>query len=188
MKNKKDKIKKYDGMLQKHIDKKDFVKVIRTFKDREENVGGFILFLTKEFLILQIDNEFTFDGYAIIPKHRFDSIRCNKFDKTSKKIYKGEGLLDSLYGFNQTICLTTWQKIFIDLKKLDYHVVVECEDKEEPEFIIGPIKRIYKDKVNIQFYDPAGNLDNKSTSVKYKEITILKFGDRYSTTFKKYLK
>ena len=188
MTDRKDKIKEYDNVLQKHIDKKDFIKINRTFKDREENISGFILLFSKDFLLLQVDNEFMLDGYAIIPKHQFDSIRCNKFDKTFRKIYKDEGLLSTLYGIDQTISLKSWPDLFSNLKKLDYHVVVECEDKDEPDFIIGPIKRIYKDKVSIQYYDPTGKLDNKLTTAKYSEITIVKFGDRYTTIFRKYLK
>jgi len=184
----KDKIKEYDNVLQKHIDKKDFVKINRTFKDREENISGFIYLLSKDFLLLQVDNEFMLDGYAIIPKHKFDSIRCNKYDKTFKKIYKDEGLLSTQYGFDKSISLKSWQDLFSDLKSLDFHVIIECEDKDEPDFIIGPIKRIYKDKVSIQYYDPTGKLDDKPTTVKYNEITIVKFDDRYTTIFRKYLK
>ncbi|WP_315821735.1 hypothetical protein [Paraflavitalea speifideaquila] len=55
-------------------------------------------------------------------------------------------------------------------------------------FEIGPIKRIAKNSFQIQYYDPAGVLENKLTTIKYEDITTLKFGDRYSTTFKKYLK
>jgi hypothetical protein len=188
MTDRKDKIKEYNNLLQKHIDKKNFVKINRTFKDREENISGFILSLSKDFLLLQVDNEFMLDGYAIIPKHKFDSIRCNKYDKIFKKIYKDEGLLSTQYGFNKSVSLKSWQDLFSNLKNLDFHVVIECEDKDKPDFIIGPIKRIYKDKVSIQYYDPTGKLDDKLTTAKYDEITIVKFGDRYTTTFRKYLR
>lgn len=188
MPDNKEKIKSYDDMLQKHINKKDFVKIYRTFKNREEDISGFILALSKQFLVLQVDNEFMLDGYAIIPKDRFSSIRCNSYDKAFKKIYKEEGILDTQYGFNQSLTLKSWKELFLNLKKLEYHVIVECEDKDDPDFVIGPIKRVTKNKVSIQYYDPAGVLQDKLTTLSYHDITILKFGDRYSTTFKKYLK
>lgn len=188
MKSNKQKIKDYDVLLQRYIDKKDFVKINRTFKGSEINISGFMLSHSKDFLLLQVDNEFFLDGYAIIPKQQFDSIRCNKYDRAFKKIYKGEGLLNSQYGIEQTISLKSWQSVFIELKKLDYHIIVECEDKDNPDFIIGPLKKIYKEKVSIQCYDPTGKLDDEPTTVKYSDITIAKFGDRYSTTFRKYLR
>ena len=188
MRVRKKKIKDHDLMLQKHIDKKDFVKINRTFQNREENISGFILSISKDFLLLQVDNEFLLDGCAIIRKDKFDSLRCNKFEKTLRKIYKEEGLLDKQYGIPQSISLKSWQDIFADLKKLDYHVIIECEDKEEPDFVIGPIKRVDKRKVRVQYYDPTGKLDDKLTAIKFDDITIVKFGDRYSTTFRRYLK
>jgi hypothetical protein len=188
MTTRKKKIQDYDIMLQKHIEKKEFVKINRTFKDREENISGFILSLSKNFLLLQVGYDFMLDGYAIIPKDQFDSIRCNKADNKSKKIYKEEGLLNTQYGIQEPLSLKDWQGLFVNLKELDYHVVIECEDKDDPEFFIGPIKRVNKDNVSIQYYDAMGKLEKKLTKIKFKDITIVKFGDRYSTTFRKYLK
>lgn len=183
-----DNIKAYDMMLQQHVGKKDFIKINRSFKDKEDNIAGFLLSFSKDFLLLQVDDEFSLNGYVVIRKDQFDSLRCNKYDKALKRIYKAEGLLDNQFGIHKDISLTTWQDIFKDLKSFDYHVIVECEDKDEPDFVIGPIKRITKEKVGIQYYDPTGKLENGMTTIKYSDITIVRFGDRYSTTFRKYLK
>jgi hypothetical protein len=188
MPERKNKVKSYDLMLQKHIDKNDFVKINRTFQEKEENISGFILAMSKDFLLLQVDNEFLFNGYAIIRKDQFDSLRCNKFDNTFKKIYKAEGTFERGFGIDKNITLNNWQDIFKDLKKFDYHVIVECEDKDEPDFVIGPIKRVTKDKIGIQYYDPTGQLEEKYTYINLSEITIVKFDDNYSKTFRKYLK
>lgn len=180
-------IKAYDIMLQKHIDKKDFVKINRVFKYYEDTLACFILAMSKNFLLLQIENEFSLNGYAIIRKDQFDTLRCNQFDRTIKKILKKEGILENDYGINEIICLENWQTIFKDLKKNDYHVIIECEKKKKSGFNIGPIKKISKTSVSIQYYDPTGLLENKLTPIEYKDITIVQFGDRYSKTFRKYL-
>ena len=88
MKDRRKKIKAYDTLLQTHIDKKDFVKIYRTFREKQETISGFILAFSNDFLLLHVDNEFVLNGYAIIRKDQFDSIRCNKYDKTQKKIIK----------------------------------------------------------------------------------------------------
>ena len=54
MKTAKDKIKLYDITLQKYIDKKEFIKIYRTFQERDENIRGFILKMTKDFLLVQL--------------------------------------------------------------------------------------------------------------------------------------
>lgn len=175
-------------MLRQHIEKKDFVKIYRTFNDRSANILGFILAMSKEFLLLQVDLDFTLNGYAIIRKDQFDSLRCNVFERTQKKIYKKEGILDRDYGIDKDILLMNWQNIFNDLRKFDYHVIIECEEMEKPLFVIGIIKRVTKHNVGIQYYDAAGQLEDSLTTLKYGDITVVYFDDRYSKTFRKYLK
>ncbi len=184
----KDKIKSHDITLQKYIDKKELVKVYRTFKENDGNIRGFILKMTKDFLLVQIDNDFFLDGYAIIRKDQFDSIRCSKYEKACKKILKAEGIFGNNYGIDKDIDLTSWQSIFRDLKKLDFHVIIECESLDEPDFIIGPIKQVTKNSTSIQFYDSTGLLEGKLSAVKHLDITIVKFDDRYTKTYKKYLR
>jgi hypothetical protein len=175
-------------MIKSHVDRKDFVKIKRTVTDGSADISGFILQMSKDFLLIQKEEEFYLNGYGIIRKDHFDSIRCNKYDKSFKRILKGEGIFDSDYGIKNKINLKDWQTIFKDLKKFDYHVIVECEDLKESLFVIGPIKRINKDSVGIQYYSPTGLLDKKPTTVKYKDITLVKFDDRYINVFKKYLR
>lgn len=184
----KDKIKLYDITLQNYIDKKEFVKIYRTFKDNSVNIRGFILKMTKEFLLVQLDNDFFLDGYAIIRKDQFNSIRSSKYEKAYKKILIAEGIFDTNYGIDKDIDLESWQSIFKNIKKLDFHVIIECENLVEPDFIIGPIKRVTQNSTSIQYYDSAGLLEDKLSVVKYFDITIVKFDDRYTKTYKKYLR
>lgn len=185
---KKDKIKKFDKLLKKYVDKKSFVQIRREFIDEESNVNGFILKASENFLLVQPEEDFRLTGYSIIHKDQFDSITYDKIDKTVKKILKKEGIIDSNQGIKYDINLTSWETIFKNLKKLNFDVIVECENSEEPVFLIGSIKKIGKKSVSVHHYDAAGLLDEKPTKVKYKDITIVKFDDRYANIFKKYLK
>jgi hypothetical protein len=181
------KIKAYDLVLQKHIDKKDFVKIDRMFQDREESFSGFLLALSKDFLLVQVENEFLLNGYSIIRKDQFHYLICTEHQQAIKRILRKEGTIKSDYGIDFSLNLKSWPTIFNDLKKNDYHAIVECEDGDEPQFTIGIIKRVNKNSVGIQYYDPTGVLDKKLTAVKYDDITRVTFGDRYSTIFRKYL-
>jgi hypothetical protein len=188
--SKKEKIDKYNAMLQKYLDNKEFVKIFRTICDKEDDLSGFILKISREFLLLQLDREFMFDGYAIIRQDDYDSIRCNKYDKTQKKIFKSEGLLDTSYGLDKNIDLTCWEDILQQLKKYDCHVIVESlnKDKDHLDFCIGPIIKVTKHTVSIHYYSPTGKLEKKPTKIKLDKIKTIKFGDRYSTIFRKYIK
>jgi hypothetical protein len=186
--NKKMTRKEYNDMIKRHVDKKDFVKIKRTVTEGSADISGFILLMSKDFLMIQMEEEFYLNGYGIIRKDHFDALRCNQNDKALKRMLKAEGIIDSDYGIKNKIRLTDWRTIFNDLKKYDYHVIVECEDLKDPLFLIGPIKKINKDSVQIQYYSPTGLLDKKPTTVKYTDITLVKFDNRYINVLKKYLR
>ena len=175
-------------MLAKYAVKKEFVKIYRKIFDIDNDLSGFILKITNKYLLIQIVDDFMFDGYAIIRLDDFDSIRSNSYDKTHKKVLKSEGTLDANHGLEININLNSWKDILSDLRKNDFHVIIESNKEDRLDFLIGPIKRISKDSVSIQYYDPTGKLEIKPTSIKMKDIRIIKFGDRYSSTFRKYLK
>lgn len=182
------KIKDYNTMLQKYSDKKSFIKFYRTVCGQEEDLLGFILGISKKFIFLQLDYDFMLDGFAIIKLDDFDSIRHSSFERTQRKIFKKEGLLDSGFGFDKHLPLTGWKDIFKALKKYDYHVIVEAINKNHLDFWIGEIKNVADKSVSIHNYNPNGELDDKPKKINFNTISILKFGDRYSTTFRKYLK
>ena len=187
MGNKK-KIEKYDSMLRKYQSKKEIIKIGRTVREGKANIYGVIMGLSKQFMYLAEDDGFRFNAEIIIKTDHYDSIRCSDFEKTIKKILKSEKQLTKTKPKRTKIDLSSWNTLFIDLKKLDIHVIVECEDLKEPTFTIGPIEKISKKSVFVRNYDANGQLDKKLTKLKFEDITLVKFNDDYSKTFRKYLK
>ena len=181
-------IKEYNLTLKKYIDRKAYVQIFRTVCGEEENLSGFILGMSKRLLLLQLNNEFMLDGYAVIRLDDFDSIRHSSYERTKRKIFKEEGLLSTGYGFDRHLPLTSWTGVLKALKRYDLHIVVENINKDILDFWIGPIKRVSEKSVSIHNYNPDGELDDKPTAIQLETISVLKFGDRYSTIFRKYLK
>jgi len=175
-------------MLQQYIDRKAFVKLFRTVCGQEENLSGFILGMSKRLLLLQLNNELMFDGYAVLRLDDFDSIRHSSYERTQQKIFRAEGLLSTGYGFDLPLPLDSWTILLKALKGYDVHVIIENINKDFLDFWIGPIKRVSEKSVSIHNYDPDGRLDSKPTAILLETVSVLKFGDRYSTIFRKYLK
>ncbi len=181
-------IKEYNLMLQRYIDRKAYVRIFRTVCGKEENLSGFILGISKQLLLLQLDNEFMLDGYAVIRLDDFDSIRHSSYERTQQKILRAEGHLSSGFGFDHPLPLAGWAVLLKTLKNYDLHVIVENFNKDFLDFWIGPIKRVSENSVSIHNYNPDGQLDAKPSAISLETISVLKFGDRYSTIFRKYLK
>ena len=185
---KKKKIEKFEKLLKRFVKNQDLIKIESTAFEGESSIYGLILKNSTDFLHLTETDEFIFNGEVIIKKDQFDSIRCNEMDIAYKEILSKEGKLKATKLKKTTVDLTDWTTIFKDLKKQDIHVIVECEDLDDPTFTIGPIENVNSKNVEIRYYDATGILDKKLTKVKFKDITLLKFNDRYSKTFRKYLK
>lgn len=183
-----EKILKNDIMFQKHIDNKSFIKIFRTIFDKEENISGFLIGMSNNFLFMQLDIDFALDGFAIIKKNDINKIRHSSYERTQRKIFKAEGLLEHAYGFNKSLPLKNWEVIFKTLKDYDFHVIIENINNDNLDFWIGQIIKVTDKTVTIHNYDPNGQLDEKPKSIKYSTIYNLKFGDNYSTTFRKYLR
>lgn len=178
--------KKFDTLLEKCILTKTLVKLEREVVEGEADIAGFILDKSDQFLLVQQVEEFDLNGYAIIRKDHFSALRANEFDEVMEQILKEEGILKKKYGLKKTISLDSWTSMFETLKKKDFHVIVECEDLEEPTFTIGPVTKVGKNSVQVHFYDAIGVYDKKPTKIKFEDITLVRFGDRYSTIFRKY--
>lgn len=188
MKLQESKIKKFDKELRKYIDKKKYVKICRTVKEGEANIHGFILDMNEDFLLIQNNEEFNLNGYSIIRKDNFDSIRLSKTEKTIRKILKSEGVIKNELGIKSNINLTSFESIFKDLKDKGYFAIVECEDLKKPTFTIGEIATISKKSVAIRYFSPKGIIEKKPRKIKFDEITLVKFDDRYTKIYRKYLK
>ena len=182
------KIEKFERLVEKYSKKRECVKIYREVTQGEANIYGVILGKSDNFLHLIENNEFRFNGEIVIPSDHFDSIQCSPYEKKIKQILVSEQHLSKSKPKRTKVDLTNWATIFSDLMAKDIHVIVECEDLKKPTFTIGPIKRIKKNSVDILYYDPNGKLDKKTTNIKFKNITILRFKDRYSTIFRKYIK
>lgn len=63
----------------------------------EYTLHGYILDMNDEFICIREVIDFTVDGYKIFKMEHLKKVRNNKFDKACTKIYKAEGLVESIY-------------------------------------------------------------------------------------------
>ncbi len=185
---KKSKLEKFNKLLEKYKSKRDVVKIYRQVTDGEADVYGVIQNMSDTFMQLAEQDEFKFNGEVIIRLDHFDSIRCNEYDITIKSILEGEKHLTKSKPKATKVDLSSWATIFTGMMEADIHVIIECEDLKKPTFAIGPIQKVGNKSLKIHNYNPEGIYDDKPIQIKYKDITIVRFKDQYSSTFRKYLK
>lgn len=187
LKKKEKAAREYDKLLDKYISKKRIVRINRVFRKTKANIQSYILQKSSSFILLQNEEEFSLNGFSIIRKDQFNSIRYNQYDKTTEKILKKKGIRNQYYGLNFNINLTNWESIFLKLQKEIKYIIIECENKSPSEFYIGRIEKVKKKSLHLRYFSATGLLDKKTTLIKFKKITLVKFGDRYSQIFSQFL-
>tara|TARA_B100000508_G_scaffold139601_1_gene138319 strand:- start:766 stop:1341 length:576 start_codon:yes stop_codon:yes gene_type:complete len=173
---------------EKHISERHTVKIERELDDGEDlSCFGYILDVSDGLILIQIEDDFLLDGYSIIPFHTVNNIRYNKLDQFHNYILKNEKIEESQYGLSKQIDLLDWQSVFESLKKHYKVISIEDEADEDSNFIIGRIIRVNKKSVSIQYLNALGRFDDNATNVKYEDITIVSFDNRYINIYSKYL-
>lgn len=156
-------------------------------KDTVRKSNGYIVDFSDNFVLLQETDDFEVDGYAIFPIETIREILYSNNDKYYDKIMNLEGIIDSIQNKHK-IDLTSWVTVMQSIKKLGFNVIVENEDPDDDSFDIGPITKISKSSVYVRYFNPQGFLDEKATKINWNLITVVKFDDRYTNIFSKYLR
>jgi hypothetical protein len=156
-------------------------------KDTVIKSNGYIVDFSDNFVLLQETDDFDVDGYAIFPIETIPEILYSNNDKYYDKIMNLEGIIDSIQNKHK-IDLTSWVTVMQSIKKLGFNVIVENEDPDDDSFDIGPITKISKSSVYVRYFNPQGFLDEKATKINWNLITVVKFDDRYTNIFSKYLR
>ncbi|WP_370899979.1 hypothetical protein [Chryseobacterium gossypii] len=179
--------KEFNKLIQKHIDKNNFVKIYLSEESPDESIFGFILKMSDEFLMVQEVYDFIPNGIKIIPQERVLSIRNNSFDKFFKKILSEERLIKTDQKMVQNISLKDPESLFRSLKKQNFHCIIESSKKKK-KFSIGELSEVDDKSVTVKNYDPTGKIDKRPHKIPFKKIEMITFNDNYTLIFRKYLK
>ncbi len=171
-----------------HLDTKKFCKVKRQVaEDSFEFSNGYIVDNSEDFVLMQEVEDFRVLGYLAFPISTIAQIRHNDNDKYYDKIMRWEKKVEEV-SKKYKIDLTDWTSIFKTIKKAGFNVIIENENPDDESFDIGPIIKIIKTAVYIQYFNAKGYLDSEPTKITFDKITITKFDDHYINVFSKYLR
>ncbi len=163
------------------------MRIERQKNEFKGNSKGYILDYSNSFLLLQEVDDFRVLGFLIIPIETISGVRFNKDDKYQDKIMFWEKQKEKI-GITYKIDLTNWNTVFQSIKATGHNVIIEGEALNDGYFTIGPIKRVAKNAVSIQYVSTGGFLEMPLDKIDYTDITIVQFNDRYIDIFSKYLR
>lgn len=172
--------------LETHLKRNHKVTLSSEIEDDEDVYHGYIVGLTRNLVCLWLVVDWHHDGFAIMPVKYVTGIRHGKYEKTYHRVLKSEGCLAD-------VAMPGWLKIgsykaaFNALKANCNNMIVESRLPPVDEFVVGEIRNVTDKEVHMKGFDATGNWQDGSYKIPFKEITVLKFGDEYSTVFRKYV-
>jgi len=174
--------------IQENTKQQKYSRITRKVSKKNKEIStGYIIKHSKNFLLLQDIENFNTKGFDIIQISKITEIRYNNYDAFYDKIFELEGEKKNL-GFEKEIELLNWETIFKSLQNIFSAIIIECESPKHDSFTIGPIVKVTSKSVFIRYFNPEGILEKVLTKIKFKHITKITLGDRYTELFSKYLR
>ena len=135
-----------------------------------------------KFILGQEEDDFLLDGYAIRKMSHLKKVEHK--DDACNRINKVIGLTNEIK--MPDIDITSWQTIFLSLKKIDTFIIIE--NAIEEEFYIGTIESVLKNKLRFRYFGADGTWNTNAIEIPYSKITNVLWNTRYSNTWHRYLK
>ncbi len=157
------------------------------FPPSEETHHGFLLGVGDSWTLLWNFSDFDPDGFEMLRTEQITDFRSGKFERKWEQMLKDEGTLDSWPTLQ--LPLDDTFALVADLQLRGELVEIKLEDADvlEQTFFIGRI--ISHDNHSLRFahFDGEGVWNAKGHTIKYKDVTRIRFKTRYAETFGKYL-
>lgn len=174
--------------LKLHLERKQYIGILRNIGDEEEEmVFGVPVALSKGFLVIQEVSEFFLYGYTIIPLDSIVEVRRDASDTFIEGILRQEGFMERI-SMKYPLDLKDWKSIFTGLHETQLAVTVQCEELGEDFFFIGQVKRVDNDAIWIHHIDSEGVLAESWDEVLFEDITKAGFDEPYANMFFKHVR
>ena len=177
-------------MKKKHLDR-----LLRSLTERREvrvdrrldaygRMGGFVLGLSDELVLLHEIHEFQPDGCRVFRLRDISGVRSGRFERASEQVIEGVGALDR-FGIATMPPLQDMRALLLHLHEQRIPAIVEREplEGESPwreRFLIGYVTRVGKKRCRIHHFDALGRWKKKPKRIKIKHITCVQLESPYT--------
>ena len=176
------KLKKMEKLLD---ESKKNRSVISAYIGNDESYYNFIVLdRNEEFVLAARDIDFQVDGYLIFVSRK---IRKMIGAKTTKyeQIMQAEGVLNALSV--PKVNLKSYANIYKTFRKSDKLISMDVyNDKYGHCYYIGNVEKVNDKSILFSFFDADGEWYSPK-KIKYKDVDVICFEDRYAEVFSKYV-
>lgn len=155
------------------------------FKKSDIDLNGIPLLISEKLCLLQVLEDFHFDGFKIIRIKDIKKVRSSEMEKFIEKILKCENRFEIL-NHNLSV-IDNWAHILDQLKTLGFHIVIESEDDKFEYFEIGRIISLQDKVVTFQKFDVMGKWNSQYKDIYLKNIVRVQYQNEYVEVYSRYI-
>lgn len=178
--------------IKKYIDSKSYVKVYLADYEGFEltSFGGIIVEQNEKFILMSDLNDFNFDGVVIVRKSDISNVKRSINESFFDTIIEKEGIKQAIIQrtANLNFKLGDFTEMFISLKELGIAIIIEQLYANVSKFQVGPVSKVDKKKVFLDYFNANGEFDFKPVTSKFKDITFVRIDSPYANLFFKHVK
>ena len=170
--------------LEKMLDKSRKNRSVLTgYIGKDKAYYSFIVLDRSDELVLAArDEDFQIDGYLIFEINKIRKLIGYKTKKYSE-IMHAEGVLDALT--IPQLNLKSYEGLFKEFRKANRVISMDVEN-DEHGYYIGNVETVNDKRVIFSYFDAEGEWF-KPVKLKFKDIDVIYFEDRYAEVFSKYV-
>ena len=139
----------------RHQKERNLISISRSRVDRH-SIQGFVLGHSRDLVMLQYVYDFRLDGLMVLRVADITEVRCTRTGRLQKDLLRQEGLLEEV-PFGSRFDLRDWPALISELARAHPLVILECEARKEPVFVIGRVLKMTADAVDILHFLGAAN-------------------------------
>lgn len=175
--------------LQRAIRRRESVRIERTHD--MSNVYGYPLAVSMELVLLEQTVDFRLDGYAVMPLRQIASVPALATQRFTDRVVSDRGDAKRIHIPRYRLALESWLECAKSVAAMPQFVICDCERRDgeiEDDFYLGSIVAVTNDSFAMRHVDAMAGWYSDVPVTPFADITRLRFGDPYSTTFRKYMK
>lgn len=166
---------------------KESQRLVSIYRDKIDGnqIQGFILGYSEKLILIQYVYDFNLDGLMILRRKDISEISSSKTDLFQTELLKTEDLYSKV-NFDISYPLESWAEFLAAANKTHTYFVLEAELKKHPEFVIGKISRLGKNKVEIKSFTGIARWEDDPKKLKYKDISSCQIKNNYANVYERY--
>lgn len=146
---------------------------------------GYVLARSEALVAIQRVEDFRLDGLTILRRADITAVDCGDKVAFYGELLAAEGLLAQV-PFGLALDLHDWRAAITQLSREHGFMIIECEDRDEPDFFIGRVVYSNEALVRFKFFSSTARWNETADEIAFADITCCQVDSHYLTVYRRH--